>query len=223
MNILSIFHGSLRSVTGGILMILLALSAGVGPVPAADYGDGDEDGMTILELARLQARRERMRDISAWKEAVAGSPDDVTIRLALGNAYALNHRHPQALKEYRKVVELYPDYTVAWSNMGSSYRALGQHSKALAAYRTVLQIQPNNALAHYNMGAVYDASGNYDKAIEYYALAFRLDPQLTDLQYNPQVATNDFVFAATLSNYVTTAGGIALPLEPAYPTTRQGR
>jgi len=149
---------------------------------------------------------------------VAGSPGDVTVRLALGNAYAMNHRYGEAVRQYRKVLRDYPWSRPAWNNLGSAYRAMGRKSKALDAYRKAVKIDPRYGLAYYNIGVIYDSAGEYDRALEYYGLAFKYDPGLADPKINPQVVTNRRVFAVLLHNYLETAGTLALPLEPAYPT-----
>ena len=156
-------------------------------------------------------------DISYWKVRVAGSPDDITVRLALGNAYAMNHRYEEAVGQYRKVLRAYSGSKPAWNNLGSAYRAMGRKSKALDAYRRAVELDPRYGLAYYNMGVIYDSAGEYDRALEYYGLAFQHDPKLADPKINPQVVTNRRVFAVLLHNYLESAGTLALPLEPAYP------
>ena len=150
----------------------------------------------------------------AWTEATR---DDVTVRLALGNAYALNRRFPEAIREYRRVLKTYPDSKAAWNNMGSAYRAQGKLSDALDAYRKALKLDSRYALAYYNIGAVYDSRGYYDRAVKNYGLALRYDPNLMDSKRNPQVVNNKRLYAVLLHNYVESAGSLTLPLEPAYP------
>jgi tetratricopeptide (TPR) repeat protein len=157
------------------------------------------------------------RDVAYWQETMAETPGDVTVRLALGNAYALNNRFEEAVQEYTAVLKDYPEYKSAWNNLGSAYRALGKKSRALDAYRKAVKIDPRYALAYYNIGVVYDAAGQYEKALEYYADAVKIDPTLLDPKKNPQVVKNGNVFAVLLHNYVESSDHVALPLEPAFP------
>jgi tetratricopeptide (TPR) repeat protein len=157
------------------------------------------------------------RDISYWRQKVAESPDDVTVRLALGNAYAMNLQFKSAVHEFERVLRDYPQYKSAWNNLGSAYRAMGRKSRALEAYQRALKLDPGYALAYYNIGVVYDSAGQYEKALEYYGTAVKYDPKLLDPSKNPQVVNNRRVFAVLLHNYVESSGTLALPLEPAFP------
>jgi tetratricopeptide (TPR) repeat protein len=180
------------------------------PVPSQEAEPVADTGGRVVDAATAA-------DIPYWEEQVAGQPDDVTVRLALGNAYAIGKRYTEAVREYRKVLKDYPEYKSAWNNLGSAYRALGRKSKALDAYNRAVKIDPRYALAYYNIGVIYDIAGEYDRSLEYYATAFKYDPDLMDPRKNAQVVTNRRVFAVLLHNYLETAGTLALPLEPAFP------
>jgi len=169
------------------------------------------------EYPLIHVSKERISDVSYWQGALEAAPDDITLQLALGNAYALNRKFQQAIGEYQKVLRTYPESKAAWNNLGSAYRALGKMNDALNAYKKALDRDPQYGLAYYNMGAVYDHMGYYDKALKNYSTAIRFDPTLADSKRNPQVVTNKRLYAALLQNYVESAGSLALPLEPAYP------
>ncbi|MCI0656315.1 MAG: tetratricopeptide repeat protein [Acidobacteria bacterium] len=171
----------------------------------------------VGDYQTVRVPKERIADVAYWQEALAAAPDDVTLRLALGNAYAMNRRFPEAIQEYEKLLRIYPESKAAWNNLGSAYRADGKMSDALSAYKKAVDRDPRYGLAYYNIGAVYDHMGYYDKALKNYSVAIRFDPTLTDSKRNPQVVTNKRLYAVLLQNYVESAGSLALPLEPAYP------
>jgi tetratricopeptide (TPR) repeat protein len=205
--------------SGYLPILFLAAAVLLGPTHAAQAPGTTEPPPMEME-AEPPARvidAQTAADVFYWEEQVAGSPGDVTVRLALGNAYAMNHRYAEAVREYRKVLGDYPESRPAWNNLGSAYRAMGRKSRALDAYRRAVKIDPLYGLAYYNIGVIYDSAGEYDRALEYYGLAFKQDPTLADPKKNPQVVTNRRVFAVLLHNYVESAGTLALPLEPAYP------
>jgi tetratricopeptide (TPR) repeat protein len=170
--------------------------------------------------SRTNLASEMTRDIVYWQLKLAESPEDVTTRLALGNAYAMNNRFEDAVREFQKVTHDYPEYKSAWNNLGSAYRAMGRKSRALDAYQRAVKIDPQYALAYYNIGVVYDSAGHFQKALEYYGMAVKFDPTLLDPKKNPQVVKNNRVFAVLLHNYLESSDNLALPLEPAYPPER---
>ena len=202
--------------------LLFAITILLGPGYAAQAPEATEPppptGGEIIEQgpARL-VDAATAADVAYWEQQVAGSPDDVTVRLALGNAYAIKNRYGEAVREYRKVLRDYPEYKPAWNNLGSAYRAMGRKGRALDAYGKALKFDPRYALAYYNIGVIYDSAGEYDRALEYYGEAFKYNPELMDPRKNPQVVTNRRVFAVLLHNYLESAGTLALPLEPAFP------
>jgi len=193
-------------------------------LPAAARADSptEETAPPALDLQDEEAPtptldKERLSDVGFWESAAGAAPDDVTVRLALGNAYAMNRRFPEAIREYKRVLRTYPESKAAWNNTGSAYRAMAKPDEALDAYRKALKLDPRYGLAYYNMGAVYDSRGYYDRAVKNYGLALRYDPKLMDSKRNPQVVNNKRLYAVFLQNYVESAGSLALPLEPAYP------
>jgi len=171
------------------------------------------------EAAGIVISDERLfRDVKYWETQLAADPENVTIRLALGNAHALNNQPREAVRAYRKVLRDYPDYKIAWNNLGSAYRSMGRGGQAFRAFRKAIDLDPRYALAHYNLGVVYDADGHYNKALEEYGLALKYQPNLIEVKTNPQVVTNRHLYAVLLKNYVDSEGGLAVPLEMAYPT-----
>jgi tetratricopeptide (TPR) repeat protein len=202
-------------------LLFLGSTLFLGTARAADTPAATQPAQTspesIEEPAPVVVDADMAADIPYWEARIVESPGDVTIRLALGNAYAMGQRLPEAVREFRTLLRDYPEYKSAWNNLGSAYRALGRRSRALDAYQRAVKIDPRYALAYYNIGVVYDSAGHYERAIDYYGLALKYDPSLADPRKNPQVVTNRRVFAVLLHNYVESAGTLALPLEPAYP------
>jgi len=203
-----------------LLAIAILLSPGYAQTPEETEPTPPPEDEAIAEGPARVVDAATAGDIPYWEQQVAESPEDVTVRLALGNAYAIRNRYSEAAREYRKVLRDYPEYKSAWNNLGSAYRAMGRKGRALDAYGKALKLDPRYALVYYNMGVIYDSAGEYDRALEYYGQAFKYDPGLMDPKRNPQVVTNRRVFAVLLHNYLESAGTLALPLEPAFPAPR---
>jgi len=205
-----------RRVWAAIPLSLLSLAALASPSESRSQPPAGEGGLAGTP-GQVLVNSDRAGDVAYWTQAVADSPDDVTLHLALGNALNMNRRYDEAVREYRKALKGYPVYKEAWNNLGSAYRAMGKMSPALDAYRKATEIDPHYALAYYNMGTIYDTQGYYERSIKYYGLALRYDPRLASSKFNPQVVSNQKLVAASLRNYVEMKGTLALPLEPAFP------
>ena len=218
---------SSRSLPAVALTLLFA-AAGPTPSPSLALGASQPNEKSVPpaasspsspESSGIVVRDERLfRDVKYWESQLAADPDNVTIRLALGNAHALNNHPREAVRAYRRVLRDYPDYKIAWNNLGSAYRSMGREGQAFRAFRKAIDLDPRYALAHYNLGVVYDAEGHYNKALEEYGLALKYQPDLIEVKKNPQVVTNRHLYAVLLKNYVDSEGGLAVPLEMAYPT-----
>src|SRR5262245_51364564 len=115
------------------------LCSGTWAAPKKSAPEGlDDNG----DLQRIAVTKDLIPNVTYWEKAVASTPDDVTLHLALGNALALNKRFEEANREYRKVLRLYPESKAAWNNIGSVYRAMGKSGEALGAYRKAIALDP---------------------------------------------------------------------------------
>jgi len=52
-------------------------------------------------------------------------------------------RDEEALRAYRRAVEIEPDDALAWNNKGVSLRRLGRHEEALRAFERAYELDPS--------------------------------------------------------------------------------
>jgi tetratricopeptide (TPR) repeat protein len=86
-------------------------------------------------------------------------------RRAIGNAYALQRRWPEALAQYRLVLSMVPsDRTTrrllvdTLVNQGTELSRAGRFADASTAFRQASELDPSNAIARHNLAmALYDA------------------------------------------------------------------
>src|SRR5262245_30772974 len=69
----------------------------------------------------------------------------------------------KAIEEYRKAVELDPNYFDAWHALGMAYLRAGKIQDAIAAGKRSVEINPNDMLAHTSLSMYYMKAG--DKAM----------------------------------------------------------
>ena len=65
----------------------------------------------------------------------------------------------EAIKHYRKALEIKPDYAEACNNLGNAMAARGRIGEAIEHYRKALEIKPDYAEAHNNLGNGMAACG----------------------------------------------------------------
>ena len=65
----------------------------------------------------------------------------------MGNAYARMNLYNQAIVEYKKALEIDPDYSQAHFNLGFIYHKQGRFDEAAKEYEKVLILNPHFILA----------------------------------------------------------------------------
>src|SRR2546421_94198 len=81
----------------------------------------------------------------------------------------------EAIKEFKKAIELDPESAHAHDNLATVYSEKKLYREALKEYLTALQLEPESATAHYNL-ACFLATHGSDMAVEEYKEAIELDP-----------------------------------------------
>lgn len=72
----------------------------------------------------------------------------------------------KAIEEYKKAIELNPNYLQAHMNLGAAYIGQKKYDKAIEEFNTVVKLNYYYGTAHYNLGYVYLLKGEKGKAQE---------------------------------------------------------
>lgn len=102
----------------------------------------------------------------------------------LGLAHARVGRYADAVREYRRAIEISPGYSDAHNNMGRSLEELGRAKEAGEAYHAAAAIDPRNAEARNNVGAFLMRVGDLGGAEQWLREAIELDPRRPEAQAN---------------------------------------
>ena len=154
--------------------VLAAASAVAADLPVQAKGATMSETLQRAEL--LVARQDWTGAIAAYREAIAASPSDASLRNRLGICYQRKGDAKAARDAYRKALDLRKDYPEAWNNLGTIDHARGKYKQAVAAYSRAIQTNPQDPVFYKNLGAAWLARGDVEKALEAWNEAFRLDP-----------------------------------------------
>ena len=77
---------------------------------------------------------------------------------------------------YSKVIQLKPDYAMAYYNRGTIYNYKEQYDNSIADFNKAIQFKPDYALAYHNCGFAYYKKGQYDTAIVDFNKAIQFKP-----------------------------------------------
>jgi protein O-GlcNAc transferase len=100
---------------------------------------------------------------------------EVEAHVRLGNTLQDQGRFEEALRCFRRALQLRPAFVELHLNIGLSQQRLGQTEQAIASYRLALA-QPRVAVqAHCNLGAVLREAGRLDESVSSFRAAVALD------------------------------------------------
>jgi tetratricopeptide (TPR) repeat protein len=94
----------------------------------------------------------------------------------------------QAVENYRRVIELAPDWVEAHINLGVALYQMGRADEARNAFRTAVEIDPMNGISRYNLGCVLEEQGEIDEAISHLRSAAQMIPAHADVHFNLALA-----------------------------------
>lgn len=73
-------------------------------------------------------------------------------------------RYSDAVNDFRRAVDIRPNFAEAWNELGFALRNTGQYAEALRAYEQALRLRPNYPEALEYMGEAYVKLGRLDAA-----------------------------------------------------------
>jgi tetratricopeptide (TPR) repeat protein len=93
-----------------------------------------------------------------------------------GAELLLEGNYSEAADEFRRAIEIDPNYSDAYYNLGKVYSHLEDYSSAEEYYITAIEIDPDDARYHYNLAIVYGKMEMLEESEEEYLYAISIDP-----------------------------------------------
>lgn len=94
----------------------------------------------------------------------------------VGNSYSLQRDHNQALKCFKRAIQLDPKFAYSFTLQGHEYSANEEYGKALQAYRKAIAADHRHYNGWYGLARVYEKLGKYDMAERHYRAAASINP-----------------------------------------------
>ena len=101
----------------------------------------------------------------------------------LGNTLKTLGDAADAICQYRRALEIAPDYVEAYFNLAITLKEQGQIDEALAAYREALRVRPNFFEARFNLGNLFKTQGLLPEAREAFEVVIRQRPDFAEAHH----------------------------------------
>ncbi len=152
---------------------------------------------SVFDLADIWKER-RLRDLFLYVIALAAFAVFVnmdyfpvssknyfpTAHYNLGLAYARKDMLDQAIAEYKRAIEIKPDYAYAHYNLGFVYNRKGLVDQAIEEYKKAIGLDPGFDQAYNDLGIAYRRKNLLDEAVAAYRKAIEIDPDFAQARYN---------------------------------------
>lgn len=106
-------------------------------------------------ISRLQELEEHSKE----------HPDNLEIRVQLGNAYYDMKLFDKAVQWYEEALKLEANNVNVINDLGTSYFALGKIDKSIEILKSSLDLSQDNPIALQNLGWIYFNSGDYEASV----------------------------------------------------------
>jgi len=140
---------------------------------------------TVVALATVACAMRTRAEIVYWKDgvtlynrAIAVTTNNFMVHYCL--AEVLSPTKPdEALAEYQKSVDIYPDYALAQVGLAWALNNDGRVSEAIVHLEKAIQLEPQNIWAQNGLGELLFQSNRVSDAIPHLLKAVEIDPQIS--------------------------------------------
>ncbi len=103
---------------------------------------------------------------------------------SMGQNFENQGKLTDALSQYRKAVELKPDYAEGWHSLGTVYGKTGRFGEAINCFNNSMRYKPNYVEAMSDRGIAKAGMGHTDEALKDLAAAIRMNPEFAMAYFN---------------------------------------
>jgi TolA-binding protein len=151
--------------------------------------------LLLYSFKTIKRNRVWKNNLTLSESGVISSPNSARTHFsfAVHSKYAAYKEHntrkqrihfQNAESNFKKSIEIYPEYINARYNLGVFYFETGQSDLAFKAYSDLIEFSPTHINSLNNMGTILFNSKNYDEAQIYLNKVLKMDPNHSDALIN---------------------------------------
>lgn len=131
---------------------------------------------SLRGLINIYAARNQSADAHARiDQSIAAQPKNASLHFLKGQIYGFERNAGAAENEFRRTLELDPNYLAAYSALGALFVNTNQQERAIAEYTKIVERRPDNAATYTLIGMLEMNRQNVDAAIDNYKKALAKD------------------------------------------------
>ena len=119
-----------------------------------------------------------------WLATAKTSPSSPQNHNNLGDLYGRRGDLERAAQEFKRAIELKPNYADAYHNLANTYHQMGKDDLAIENYQKALSFGPHLWQSHQNLAAIYFNQEKYELALEELEKAIKVSPNNANLYTN---------------------------------------
>ena len=130
-----------------------------------------------------------------WSDTVAKNPASWMGHSNLGTWLVSQQRFDEAIKEFRKAIQINPKNFEAQYSLGRELARKGEIEESIGPFTAAVEAMPNHALAQYHLGVVLDKVGRIEEAVAHYRVALQRN-QMIPMKPDDDVMARYFLATA---------------------------
>ncbi len=152
------------------------------PDPLMQAYNGLLRSALAYEIRGMRAMDARRFDEAAaiFREGLAETPDDASLRHRLGTALMMAGDAAGAVEQFEATLRVAPDFEKAHFGIGVLSGMNGRHAEAIARYAAAVELRPNYLEARLGLAEALRLTGRLEESAAEFAEAIRIDPAFAE-------------------------------------------
>ena len=140
--------------------------------------------LVVLGFLTWQQSRQYIDIETIWRTTIARNPGAWMAYSNLGSFLSARGNVNEAIADFRKALELWPDQSKDHNNLGKAFVQQGRMTEAMNEFQTASRISPNDPDAESNLGAALLQQGKFAEAISQLRQAVEKSPRHAQAHIN---------------------------------------